>query len=486
MSMAPADDRQIAGSQSVWKGNLSARLDRLPWGRFHTIVTCALALGWALDSFENTVIGSVLGQIKAVWSLTPTQSSALISSWVLGIFVGAILFGHYADRTGRKKMFIFTLVWYAGFSVITAFSWNFYSLLLFRFLAALGVGGEYSAVTAAMVEFIPQRHRGKSSGLIMAGSSVGSIASSLFAAYFLNHFAPGIGWRLGFAAGAVLAVAGVWVRYAIPESPRWLATHGYLEQAERIVCRVEQSLIDSGAQLPPVEAEVQPLQLTPPAQRHSFIHGIRELFTEYASRMWLACSTNFAQASVIYGIMVLLSVAILPALHVPPTHMPEFYFIGNVAGLCGGLVAAWLVDAWGRKGTVLLGFSLTTLAVVCLCFVSTWTAVMATYSLLMFSVIWSANVGYIVTSEILPVRNRATGLGVSVGAGRIGAFVAPLLLTAIYQHTQQPSVALLCLALLSLPGPIAAVWWCFRGTEASNVALEEISRETLDVGLVGE
>src|SRR5215469_172747 len=149
------------------KANLTARLDRLPWSTFHIVVTIALALGWMLDAFETNIIGSILGQVSKLWQLSPTQGGSLVSAWVLGMFVGAVVFGYYSDRLGRKKLFIFTLVWYAAFSVITAFSWNYYSLLAFRFLAALGVGGEYSAVTAAMVEFIPRKHRGKTAALIL-------------------------------------------------------------------------------------------------------------------------------------------------------------------------------------------------------------------------------------------------------------------------------------------------------------------------------
>jgi MFS family permease len=202
--------------------NLSDRLDRMPWGRFHTVVTVALSLGWALDAFETNIIGSVLGQVSKLWHLSSTQGSALISSWVLGIFVGAIVFGHYSDRTGRKAMFVLTLIWYAAFSVVTAFSWNFTSLLVLRFLAAVGVGGEYSAVTAAMVEFIPRKHRGKASAFVLSAFSAGGILSALLANIFLEHFAPDVGWRLGFGVGALLAVVGLWVRYAVPESPRWL------------------------------------------------------------------------------------------------------------------------------------------------------------------------------------------------------------------------------------------------------------------------
>ena len=469
------------------RSNLNARLDRLPWGRFHTIVTSALALGWGLDAFESAIIGSVLGQIRQVWSLSATQGSALVSSWVLGIFVGAIVFGHYSDLMGRKKMFIFTLIWYAGFSVVTAFSWNFTALMVFRFLAALGVGGEYSAVTAAMVEFIPQRHRGKASALILAGASVGAISSSLFAIYFLNHFPAQVGWRLGFGAGAILAVAGIWVRYAIPESPRWLAAHGREGEAEKIVSQVERSLMAAGAHLTPVKQFPEPAAAIEPAREpHTFGRGMRELLSQYFGRLSLACSLNFAQASVIYGMLAVLSVVILPSVKVLPTQMPFFYFIGNLAALGGGLFAAVLVDSLGRKGTVLLGYTMTSLGVFYLCLANTSQTVLVAYSIVMFSVVCATNAAYIVSSEILPVHNRATGLGISVGAGRIGAFGAPLLLSWIYQRTERPGLALFALALLSLPGPVAALIWCFKGTESRNRSLEEVSRESLQLATVAD
>lgn len=459
---------------------MTARLDRLPWGRFHTVVTVALSLGWALDAFETTIIGSILGQIREVWHLTATQGSALVSSWVLGILVGAVVFGHYSDHLGRKKMFIFTLVWYAAFSVVTAFSWNFLALLSFRFLAALGVGGEYSAVTAAMVEFIPQKHRGKASALILAAFSVGAIVSSLFADYFLNHFSADVGWRLGFGAGALLAVVGLWVRYAIPESPRWLAGRGRVEEAENIVRGVEASIAARNPQLAPVRRDPQPAAAPAvhlAAEQRTFGHGVKELLSRYRGRFSLACSLNFAQASVVYGMLAVLSVIILPTVKVPPDRMPFFYFVGNVAALGGSLLAALLIDAWGRKGTLLLGYSMTTLGVFCLYFASTPQMVLVAYSLVMFSVIWASNAAYVVTSEILPLHYRATGLGLAVAVGRVGAFCTPLLLSAMYEHTHKPGLALVALTALTLPGPIAALIWCVKGTEGSHCSLEEISRE---------
>jgi MFS family permease len=453
--------------------NLPGRLDRLPWGRFHTVVTIALGLGWTLDAFETNIIGSVLGQVTKLWHLSAVQGSYLVSSWVVGVFVGALVFGYYSDRKGRKKMFIFTLIWYAAFSAITAFSWDFYSLLFLRFLTALAVGGEYSAVTAAMVEFIPQKHRGKTAALILAGFPLGAGISALTAMFVLNHLPAAIGWRVGFGVGGVLALLGLWVRHAIPESPRWLLTHGRASEAETIVEEVERALAaEKGIVLRPVTAFVN-LGAEPP----SFRQQLKELGSRYRGRLALACSLNFAQASVVYGIMSLLSLIILPQVKVPTEQMPFFYLVGNGGALAGGLLAALALDSLGRKTTVLVGYVLTTLATVCLYFAATPTAVLLAYTLVQFSVIGASNSAYIVISEIMPVRSRATGLGISVAAGRIGAFSAPILLSNIFLATGRPELALLALTAMTLPGPVAALVWYFKGIEGKTHSLEEVSNE---------
>jgi MFS family permease len=456
--------------------NLISRLDRLPWSKFHTVVTLALALGWMLDAFETNIIGSVLGQVTKLWQLSPTQSTSLVSAWVLGMFVGAIVFGYYSDQLGRKKLFIFTLVWYAAFSVITAFSWNYPSLLIFRFLAALGVGGEYSAVTAAMVEFIPKKHRGKTAALILAAFPVGGILSALSAIFFLNHLSSDLGWRMGFAIGALLALFGLWVRYAIPESPRWLVANGQTDEAEKIVSRIEEIVVrERGIKLEPINENTE----WAPHKQPNFGRQLQELFSRYRARLLLACSLNFAQASVVYGITAILSVIILPAVNVPVQKMPSFYLIGYVGALAGSILAAFLLDGVGRKLTILCGYVLTTLAVFNLYFASTPATVMTGYTILMFCLIGTSNSSYVVISEILPVNSRATGLGISVAAGRVGAFFAPLWLAGVYNYTHQAGWALLVLTAMTLPGPIAALIWYFKGTEANNRSLEEVSEETV-------
>lgn len=461
---------------TICNRSVTLRLDRLPWCRFHTVVTLALALGWMLDAFETNVIGSVLGKVSKLWQLSPGQSSSLVSAWVLGMLAGAIVFGYFSDRLGRKRLFIFTLIWYAGFSVITAFSWNYYSLLAFRFFAALGVGGEYSAVTAAMVEFIPSKHRGKTAALILGAFPVGGMISALSAGAFLRFFPPDIGWRLGFGLGAVLALFGLWVRYAIPESPRWLAMNGKAAEAEEIVKRIEQIVVrQHGAELPPVVEAGRPLRHGP------FRVGqqLKELFSRHLGRLVFVCSLNFAQASVVYGITAALSVIILPTVKVPANQMPAFYFMGYAGSLGGSLLAAYLLDKIGRKVTILGGYILVTLAVFNLYFAATPREVLIGYIVLMFILIGTSNSSYVVSSEVMPVNNRATGLGISVAVGRVGAFFAPLWMGTVYSQTHRAGWPLLILTAMTLPGPIAALAWFFKGIEANNRSLEEVSGETV-------
>ncbi len=454
------------------KTNLTARLDRLPWGRFHTVITVALGVGWTLAAFQTNIIGNILGQVAALWKLSPLQESYLVSAWVLGVFVGAMFFGYYSDHQGRKKTFIITILAHAVLSMVTALCWNFYSLLTLRFLTALAIGGEYAVVSPTTAEFIPSRHRGKVTNLILAGFPVGAMLASLAAIFALKHLPPNLGWRMDFLVGAALAVLGLWARFAIPESPRWLAAHGREEEAEQIVSQVEQAIVrEKGIVLEPVIATTD-LGI----ERPSFGRRLKELFSHYRARLALACSLNFAQASVVYGIMALLAL-ILNSIHVSIARNPSFYFIGNAGGLAGGLLAVFLVDSWGRKGTVFLGYVMTTASAFYLYHARTPGTVLFGYSLLEFSVMWASNSAYVVTSEILPVRIRATGLGIAVACGRVGAFIAPILLSTILTLTHKPSLSLLTLMVMTLPGPVAALIWCFKGIEGKNRSLEEICRE---------
>jgi MFS family permease len=251
--------------------------------------------------------------------------------------------------------------------------------------------------------------------------------------------------------------------------------NGRLPEAEKIVKGVEDIVArEHRVELEPIIASVPVIA----SEKPNIGQQLKELFSRYLGRLLLACSLNFAQASVVYGITAALSTVILPAVKVPAQDMPTFYFWGYVGSLGGSLLAAFLLDRIGRKATILGGYVLVTLAVFNLYFASTPMAVMIGNIVLMFCLIGTSNSSYVVISEIMPVNNRATGLGISVAAGRVGAFFAPLWLGAVYQSTHQAGLSLLVLTAMTLPGPIAALIWYFKGVEASNRPLEEVSGES--------
>jgi len=456
-------------SLSQTTSNLLPRLDRLPWSKFHTYVVLALGVGWTLDAFEINMIGSVLGMMTKEWHLTPGQGAWVVSTMILGILVGALLFGYLADRLGRKKMFLLTLFWYAGFSVLSMFSWNLTSFLIFRFLTGVGLGGEYSAVTATMVEFIPKRARGKVDALILSGFPVGAVLAALAAKFFIAELPADIGWRVGFGLAGLLALAALWARKVVPESPRWLMLVGRHQEATQVVEQIERHVeAETGKSLPPVTDHVEV-----DAPPRSFFVEIKELFSRFGSRVALASALNFSQASVVYGVMGLLSLVILPLVKIPAQDMPNYYLIGNIAAIGGALLASYLLDRAGRRGTLFTAYSLTALAIVYLFFAVSPEQVLIGYSLVQFGVTWAYISAYVVSAEVLPTRMRASGLGISVAAGRVGAFFAPLILSQMFAVYHTAGAPLLALLGMVLPGPIAALVWWMGGFESRHLPLEQ-------------
>src|ERR1041385_5154492 len=233
-----------------------ARMDRLPWTRFHWRVILGLGSAWILDGLEIQIVsavGTVL-QAKGTLNLSAGEVGLLGSVYLLGEVVGALVFGRITDLVGRKRLFVLTLALYLVASGLAAFSFSFWFLLLCRFFAGTGIGGEYTAINSAIDELIPSYYRGRTdiavNGTYWAGAMIGAAASILL----LNPaiFPINLGWRVGFLIGPVLGVLIIYVRRVLPESPRWLMTHGHQEEAERIVTEIEDQARSQGVHLEPV------------------------------------------------------------------------------------------------------------------------------------------------------------------------------------------------------------------------------------------
>jgi MFS family permease len=402
------------------------RLDRARWNRVHTAITIALGIGWMLDAFEVTIVNNVISALRELWHLTSLQASWILSIWFVGIMVGAYLFGYLADRFGRRKLFLLTLLLYGFFTFLTAFASGYFSFMALRLLAAIGVGAEYAAINAAISEFIPARHRGKTNATVMNFWPVGAILAALVTLYLLNNLPHDIGWRAAFGFGALIALCTGLVRRYIPESPRWLLSQGNTAAAEKIVANIESGNFGKTAAAIRRNSEIK-RQIRPNLWRQS-----SELVAGYPGRLILGCLLDFSEGAGYYGLFAFLALFILPALAVPSQVVPWFYLIGNVGALFGGVIAAVSLDRIGRKITVPGLYSMTALSTLLLAaatLTKDWRWVLAAFTLANLFATGSWISAYPTFSELFPTRLRSTGIGVSVAFDRIGAFCAPIALT---------------------------------------------------------
>src|SRR4051795_10307503 len=231
----------------VIETDVPARLDRLPWTRFHTLVIVALGITWILDGLEVTVAGSIVGALQEspVLHFTATQVGLVASAYLAGAVIGALLFGYLTDRLGRRRLFMVTLGLYLTATAATALSWDFWSFALFRVLTGAGIGGEYAAINSAIQELIPARYRGRTDLAVNGSFWVGAALGALGAVVLLQPglLPPDWGWRAAFGIGAALGLAILVLRQWIPESPRWLMLHGRLAEADAVLAGIEHHIL---------------------------------------------------------------------------------------------------------------------------------------------------------------------------------------------------------------------------------------------------
>src|SRR5690348_10127383 len=277
--------------------DIPQRMDRLPWSRWHWLVVTALGITWLLDGLEVSIVASLGPTLTQPTTLHLRESEVGLtaSAYLAGSVIGALVFSYLTDRQGRKKWFMITLLLYLTATVCTAFSWNLSSFMVFRFLTGAGIGGEYAAINSAIDELIPARRRGHTDLAINGTWWLGSAAGALLTLVLLNPaiFPEHLGWRLCFVLGALLGVAIIIIRRFVPESPRWLMTHGRVPDAEAVVSEIERQVAqDRGISLEDPQGTI-----TIHASPHATIATVaRELFQSYPRRTVLGIGLMVTQS----------------------------------------------------------------------------------------------------------------------------------------------------------------------------------------------
>ena len=453
--------------------DIHPRLDRLPWSRWHVKVVFALGFGWLLDSLETNIIGSILGILKKLWHFTPLQGSLTVSVWLIGIMVGAVVFGYLSDRSGRKKIFFVTLLWYGIFTIACAFANDIWVFIFLRFMAAVGIGGEYAAISSAVVEFVPKKVRGKTDAFIMSLWPIGAVCSAVLVMLALRFFPAEIAWRAGFLSAVGLAVFALYIRRHLPESPRWLIERHRFKEAESIVAVAEKEVMKSKGlrELP----QAHHIIVRPGV--FSMWRQTRELYSKYLARLALGAALNFSQVSLGYGSIALASLVLFPMTKTQPDSVPLYMTIAFIFAFFGGFTSVLMVDTVGRKVTGLLSYGSYFIATFSLLFVSSPFSALASLCCMQYCYTWGWVTEYVIKSEIFPTRSRAAGIGWATFFGRTGGIITAPILTGVYEATGSLTDVAHVFAVLVSPGFIAAIFWAVKGVEGKQKALEELTKD---------
>jgi MFS family permease len=466
----------------VIRTNVPARLDRLPWARWHWMIVIGLGTVWILDGLEVTIVGNLSGALAKPGSglhITQSQVSGLAAAmYVAGACVGALFFGWLTDRFGRRKLFIITLGVYLTATALTALSFAPWWFFLFRFLTGLGIGGEYAAINSAIDELIPARHRGRIDIVINGTFWLGAALGALITVPLLSNLPANVGWRLAFALGVVLGLVILLVRRNVPESPRWLFIHGRADEAEGLVEGIEHDVErETGQELEPAENTITI------RQRHTIglITIAHTLFARYPRRTVLGLALFIGQAF-LYNAITFGYAQILETFFKVPDGRTGYYYVAIAVGnLLGPLLLAPLFDSVGRKPLIAGTYIVSGV----LLFGTAWlfhagalnaVGMTACWCAVLFFASAGASSAYLTVSEIFPMETRALAIALFYALGTAaGGIAGPLIFAKLVGtgHVGDTVVAFCIGAAVMIAGGIVEA---VLGIKAERQGLEDIAK----------
>ncbi len=474
-------------SGAVVETDIAARLDALLFGRFHLLVIVALGITWVLDGLEVTLAGALSGELmqSTALGLSNSQIGLAGSCYLAGAVLGAFFFGWLTDRLGRKKLFFITLAVYLLATAATGLSWNTWSFVLFRFLTGTGIGGEYTAINSTIQELIPARLRGWTDLLINGSFWVGAAMGAGGSIVLLNpaFIDPALGWRLAFLIGATIGLFILIMRRWIPESPRWLITHGFVKEAEAVVREIEARSARGprAATSPQQRARLRVRDHTP------FVEVARVLFRTYRQRTLVGLTLMAAQAF-FYNAIFFTYALVLTNFYRIPADRIGWYILPFAAGnVLGPIMLGRLFDTIGRKVMIATtyaasGFLLAGTGYLFSQNLLSAQALTIAWMTVFFFASAAASSAYLTVSEIFPLEIRALAIAFfyAIGTG-VGGVMGPLLLGVLISTGSRGSVAVgyfIGALLMIAAATVEALW----GVAAERKPLEAVARPLSYIG----
>ena len=470
----------LQAEADTFETDVPRRLDRLPWSRWHLKMAMALGITFLLDGLEGGVGGSLSGALKSTTTLHFSDAQLGLSStgYLFGTVLGALVFGYLADVYGRKSLFFWTLALYACSTAATAGTWNLWSFTLCRVLTGAGIGGEYTAITSAIDELIPARVRGTANLVIGSTFWIGVIAGSLVAVGFLSDgvFGLRVGWRMAMLSGVPIAVLVLFMRRFIPESPRWLLTHGRPDEAVVIVEQIEREVRAQHGSLPPFEGTTTLKKST-----GNTLAKVGLLFSSrHRGHALLCLGLTMAQSFFYNSVFFSSTLVLLRFYGVSAAHAGVLFLPIAFTNFVGPVLLSRLFDTVGRRTMISLNFITTgvVFAVSSLLFrgghLGT-VAQVAWWAVSFFFAASAAGSAYLTTSELFPQQIRASAIAIFYAAGTLlGGVLGPTIFGMLLNKGERAPIfygfmASACVMVLA--GVAQAVW----GVAAERKPLEEIS-----------
>jgi MFS family permease len=425
--------------------DIPARLDRLPWCRFHTLVVLALGITWVLDGLEVTLVGALGGALREspVLRFSDVEVGLSASCYLAGAVSGALFFGWLTDRLGRKRLFSVTLGVYLVGTALSAFAFDFGSFALFRFITGAGIGGEYSAINSAVQELVPARHRGRVDLLVNGSFWIGAALGATSAVVLLD---PGLlpvdlGWRIAFGSGAVLGLGILYLRRFVPESPRWLLLHGRADEAGHVLSQIECHV----PAMPPPDASLR-IRLHE-NRRTRWGDVLHALFRRYPRRTVLGIVLMASQAF-FYNAIFFTYALVLGRFYGVPADRVGLYILPFALGnFLGPLLLGRWFDSWGRRPMIASTYALSgaLLGASALAFAHGLldaTQLTMAWTVVFFFASAAASAAYLTVGEAFPIEMRAIAIALFYAFGTgIGGIAGPWLFGTLIGTGERAAIA---------------------------------------------